>query len=203
MQQHYSVSTIELLTIVKTFKEFKGMLWGQRTKVYTDHINLIQDALGLTYDHVYWWRFLLKEYVPEIVHIKGIHNTVADAISRLDFGPVKDEKAHWMTLTKGWYHYTRHDPNEGSPYDHQKELNTVFTNHSEEILVSPLTVSKIAQAQRDDAFLKKLRPHDKYSTQLVDDTQLLCKDGKMVMLQNQAVSWHHHYLQLPEHTCLE
>ena len=41
MQQHYSVTKIELLAIVETLKEFKGMLWGQRLKVYTDHKNLI------------------------------------------------------------------------------------------------------------------------------------------------------------------
>ena len=46
-QQKYSVTEIELLAIVETLKEFKGMLWGQRIKVYTDHNNLIQDALGL------------------------------------------------------------------------------------------------------------------------------------------------------------
>eukprot|EP00804_Cyclotella_cryptica_P031117 CCRYP_011728-RA/>CCRYP_011728-RA protein AED:0.45 eAED:0.45 QI:0/-1/0/1/-1/1/1/0/134 len=34
----------KLLAIVETLKEFKGMLWGQRLKVYTDHKNLIQDA---------------------------------------------------------------------------------------------------------------------------------------------------------------
>ena len=39
-QQKYSVTKIELLAIVETLKEFKGMLWGQRIKVYTDHINL-------------------------------------------------------------------------------------------------------------------------------------------------------------------
>ena len=36
MQQKYSVTEIELLAIVETLKEFKGMLWGQRLKVYTD-----------------------------------------------------------------------------------------------------------------------------------------------------------------------
>ncbi len=51
-QQKYSVTNLELLAIVETLKEFKGMLWGQRSKVYTDHKNLIQDALGLTSDHV-------------------------------------------------------------------------------------------------------------------------------------------------------
>ncbi len=64
------------------------MLWGQRITVYTDHKNLIQEALGLTSNHVYQWRLLLEEYIPNIVHIKGIHNTVANAISRLDYGPV-------------------------------------------------------------------------------------------------------------------
>jgi hypothetical protein len=80
-QTKYSVTKIELLAIVETLKEFQGMLWGQHIKVYTDHKNLIRDALGLTSNRVYQWRLLLEEYAPEIVYIKGIHNTVADAIS--------------------------------------------------------------------------------------------------------------------------
>jgi hypothetical protein len=81
MQTKYSVTKIELLVIVETLKEFQGMLWGQTIKAYTDHKNLTQDALGLTSDRVYHWQLLLEEFAPEIVYIKGIHNTVADAIS--------------------------------------------------------------------------------------------------------------------------
>ena len=80
MQQKYSVTKIELLAIVETLKEFKGMLWGQSIKVFTNHKNLTRDTLGLTSTRVYWWRVLLVEYAPKIVHIKGIHDTVADAI---------------------------------------------------------------------------------------------------------------------------
>ncbi len=47
-QRKYSVTEIEQLSIVKTLKEFKGMLWGQSIKVYTAHANLIRDALGMT-----------------------------------------------------------------------------------------------------------------------------------------------------------
>jgi hypothetical protein len=36
-QQKYSVTEIELLAMVETLKKFKGMLWGQDIKVYTDH----------------------------------------------------------------------------------------------------------------------------------------------------------------------
>jgi hypothetical protein len=85
MQQKYSVTKIELLAIVETLKEFKGMLWGQSINIFTDHINLTRDALGLTSDRVYQWRLLLEEYAPEIIYIKGIHNAIADAILQLEY----------------------------------------------------------------------------------------------------------------------
>jgi hypothetical protein len=86
-QQKYSVMKIEFLAIVETLKEFKGMMWGQDIKVYAGHKNLTRDALGLTSDRVYCWRLLLEEYDPEIIYIKGIHNTVADTILQLEYDP--------------------------------------------------------------------------------------------------------------------
>jgi hypothetical protein len=75
----------------------------------------------MTLDRVYLWRLLLEEYGPEIVCIKGIHNTVADAISRLDYDPSVNQTAenyhltkvrrasfksrqrqNWMTVSKHW-----------------------------------------------------------------------------------------------------
>jgi hypothetical protein len=82
-QQKYSITEIELLAIVEALKKIK---------VYTDHQNLMRDALGLNSDRVYRWRLLLEKYGPKIVYIKDIHNTVVDALLRLDFGPVPDQK---------------------------------------------------------------------------------------------------------------
>ncbi len=56
------------------------------------HRNLTRDALGLTSDRVYRWRLLLEEYAPEIFYIKGIHSTVADATSRLEYNPMQNDK---------------------------------------------------------------------------------------------------------------
>ena len=73
------------------------MLWGQHIKVFTDHKNLTHKALELTSDRVYRWRLLLEEYGPENVYIKGVDNTVAGDLSRLEYDPknnVKDLSAH-------------------------------------------------------------------------------------------------------------
>ena len=69
------------------------MLWGQTINVFTNHKNLMQQALGLTSDSVYRWRLLLEEYVPTIAYIKGIDNTVADAINRLEYDSSKYTKS--------------------------------------------------------------------------------------------------------------
>ena len=135
---------------------------------------------------------------------KGTHNTVADAISRLDFGPCPSAKENWMTFTKCWCHYTMQEESVENTSAHQEQMNLVFANHSKEDVIYPLTVREIAQAQKLDASLKKF--NDQYSTQLVENTEVLCKDGKMVIpvaLQHRAVSWYHHYLQHPGHTRLE
>ncbi len=78
-QQKYSVTEIELLAIVETLKKFKGCCGGKTSKS-THHKNLTRDALGLTSGRVNRWCLLLEEYAPKIIIIKGIHNTVADAI---------------------------------------------------------------------------------------------------------------------------
>ena len=111
-----------------------------------------------------------------------------------------------MSFTKCWCHYTIHAPPEESSSNQQHQINMVFANHCEEDVIYPLTVKEIALAQEDDLVLKKLRKTEKYSTQLVEDTSVLCKDGKIVIpkvLQRRAVSWYHHYLQHPGHTRLE
>ena len=43
---------------------------------------------------------MLEEYRPKIVYIKGIHNTVADAISRLEYDPSVNQTAENYHLMK-------------------------------------------------------------------------------------------------------
>jgi hypothetical protein len=146
------------------------MLWGQDIKVYTDHKNLTRDALGLTSDRVYCWQLLLEEYAPEIIHIKGTHNTVADAILRLEYDlklnktneithamlgvePDKLSMQQWKSFVHHWHSYNKASMPMQAHCFHTIE---VFANCSDEDKIYPLTTAKIAAAQQADAPLKHL-----------------------------------------------
>jgi len=203
------------------------MLWGQTIKVYTDHKNLTRDALGLTSYRVYRWRLLLEEYAPEIVYIKGVHNTVADAISRLEYDPSRNstnEYTHatvrvptaepttipnrWKTFSKHWRCYNECHATTNTT---DIQLNAVFANRSEEDEIYPLTTVEIAEAQKADATYKHFFKHNAVIDQgleikLIENTLCVCKEGRLVIpkpLQRRAVLWYHHYLQHPGHTRLE
>ncbi len=174
-QSKYTVTKLELLAIVETLNEFNGMMWGQRLNVYTDHKNLTRDGLGLTSDRVTLWRILLEEYAPQIIYIKGIHNTVADAISRLDYDPKvnsTNEYNHathgmstkeatsqrWLMFSKLWSCYNK--AQQDSDETNIIQLNEVFANHSKDDEIYPLTVTEIVDAQKADTKLKQFFKHN-------------------------------------------
>ena len=106
-----------------------------------------------------------------------------------------------MMFMKCWCHYTMQEESVVNTSAHQEQMNLVFANSSKEDAIYPLTVQKIANTHKLDASLGKLK--DKYSTQLVKNTEVFFNDGKLfipVPLQHHAVSWYHHYLQHSGHT---
>ena len=179
------------------------MLWGQKIRVFTDHQNLVRDALGLTSNRVYRWRLLLEEFSPKIEYIKGITNTVADAISRLDYDPkINPDTTHSFFMRKSadmgisminlkWKILIHHFANcsNSLPNDIVKTDNSCFTpqhvfaNRDEEEEVFPLTVTEIADAQHDDENLRKIlkrggetieKPvHSEYQVSLIEDTRVV------------------------------
>lgn len=76
----------ELLIISETLREYKTMLKGQRIMIYTDHKNLTYACTDHTSDRVLRQRLIIDEYGANLVYVKGEHNVMADAPSRLDMG---------------------------------------------------------------------------------------------------------------------
>ncbi len=105
---------------------------------------------------------MLEEYRPKIVYFKGIHNTIADAISWLEYDPsvnptaenyhltkvkrtsvTSHQRQNWMTVSKHWCNLEidTYNPN---------DLNFALANHREEEEIYPLTTIEIAEAQCKD-----------------------------------------------------
>jgi hypothetical protein len=107
---------------------------------------------------------LLEEYGPEIVYIEGIHNTIADAISRLEYDPSVNQTAENYHLTKvrsskssqrqNWMTVSKHWRNLEIDTYKPEDLNFAYANHGEEEEIYPLTTIEIAEAQRKDQELK-------------------------------------------------
>ncbi len=150
---------------------------------------------------------------------------VTDAISWLDCNPMiyltskcnhamlgmsskGDTIAKWNSFSKLWHCYNEYN----TGMQMQKcNLNQVFTNHSKEENFFLLLHKRLLRTKKANDKLKHFSKHNaildkELEVSLVDDTHLVCKDGRMIIpkpLQRCTVLWFHHYLQHPGHTCLE
>ncbi len=85
-----------------------------------------------------------------------------------------------MTVSKHWCNLEI-DPNK------PEDLYFAFANHGEEDETYPLTTIAIAEAQQKDqelkAYFKKnaRMPKNDICLQLVEDTKVLCKNGKLII----------------------
>ncbi len=172
---------------------------------------------------------MLEEYKPKIIYIKGIHNTIAEAVSQLEYDPsvnqtaesfytmkVKNKQScqrqNWMAGSKSWCKLDIDTESLNLYTNKHDDWNLVFAHHKEEDKICPLTTLEIAEAQRKDQELKvhfkqiaKI-PQKDICFHLIEDTKVLCKNGKLIIpasLRHRAVSWYHHYLQHLGHSCLE
>ena len=179
------------------------MLLGQKVIIYTDHQNLIRDNLGSTSDRVQRWNLLLNEYGVDIRYIKGVDNTVADAISRLDYcpkinphpgdeldsnGEFREEYAHhrWNKMITLLAHYQNDDDNSPPVEEEVEELTSkecmshIFANSAaDDEEIYPVTIKEIAAEQRKDPKMKHIfeRPGKDPRNQktIIDDTVVLVR----------------------------
>ena len=75
----------ELLAIFLTVKHFRAYLEGANFKIFTDHLPIVSAAendLDRPIPKESRWLSYILSHKPEIIHIKGKDNIIADALSR-------------------------------------------------------------------------------------------------------------------------
>jgi hypothetical protein len=112
-QLNYAITEKELLAVVFAIKKFRSYLVGAKVIVYTDHTAL---KYLLTKKHakprLIRWILLLQEFDLEIREKKGVENSVADHLSRLQFEEsaelpindyMRDDTLLKVSTTDSWY----------------------------------------------------------------------------------------------------
>ena len=82
-QCNYTTIEKELLSIVKTFKEFHTILLGSMIRVHTDHKNLTHRLTDFTTQCVLRWRLLLEEFNLMFLYKAEPDNVLVNALSRV------------------------------------------------------------------------------------------------------------------------
>ena len=203
-QMRYTVGERELLSIVETLKEFRNILFGHEITVYTDHKNLT--CKNYNSDRVMRWRLLIEEYGPNLIHLPGHNNVVADALSRLDteeicasISPVDVNPAELLNELS----YTVTDYTEGEYSD--EILADLFDVDELPEDAYPLTYKIIDQYQLQDPLLKQKLKNSIYVTKSFRGggkvRQLIShRDGRIVIptvLCKRVLQWYHEYLLHP------
>ena len=99
------------------------------------------------------------------MYINGIHNTVADAISPLDYGPVHKDRSTMMTFAQCWCHNTSGQEESTSPSAYMQEsMNLVFANWDDKDTIYPLTAREIAETQKHNLELNTMAAIYGYTT---------------------------------------
>ena len=176
----------------------------------------------MTSDRVYRWRLLIEEYGPEIMYIKGVDNTVADAISRLDYDPTMnrhadDEDSNEYSSDEKWNNFitlfNHYDVKscDISNANYKHNYSQAFANNLSDDKIYPVAVAEIADGQRRDPlwkpFFKEKDPKRAIRKVIIEETEVLVKDQNRLVvptaLRARVLQWYHHYLQHPGISRLE
>lgn len=187
-QRNYTTTEKELLSIVECLKQFKNILFGYEIHVYSDHKNLVYEATLSESQRVMRWRLLLEEFGPQIHHIAGVDNIVADTLSRLKSSNAEEDGDDVSTTDKlqEMYANTRVRSIQAD-FPLEKELIRVEQNK---------------ELNRRNSKLKKLVDDKKsdYYFGRVDDVKLVLKDNKIYIpesMREATLNWYHYYLNHP------
>jgi len=148
------------------------MLLGQQIEVFTDDKNPVHKHFNT--ERVVRWRLLLEEFGPELTHVKGTNNVVADALIRLEMAEAElSAEAFTNELAN-----EEEDFPTGCPLSH-KEM--AFRQKKDRALQNKFRTQPKLHIEKPHAFSDSTH-------------ELIAKNDKICVpksLQHKCAEWHH------------
>ena len=138
----------ELLSIVETLENFRGILIGSRIVIHSDHKHLSFDSFKS--ERIRRWRLLLEEYDYFFTYTPGKDDFIAGMLSRYPF--------HSST------------PSELRKICAEPEINTVDNDHDNPC---PVDFKYISTEQAKDIKIQLHRNSPGYSTKTIHEVDLI------------------------------
>ena len=161
------------------------------------------------------WRLLLEEYSPKVVHIAGIDNDAADALSRLDITDKANDARVWGEKSKRLEYINVHMMNicmfllESEFEDDGLDDDAVMTMKEVDKSSYPLDLKSMRTAQlEDENLIRIVRNHlsgsginnTVYTYKAVEDVELIHKNNRILVprsKQQSVLDWYHNILVHP------
>jgi hypothetical protein len=159
--------------------------------VHTDHKNTLYG--NLANNHIARWRLLLEEYSPEIRHIKGKDNIIADTLSRMDVTENSNDTPKVCAYTLSSILHNENVSAIMTSFTTQKEIDSELF---------PMLPELITKEQKGDPQIQKLKETGTHpiKEQTIEGVLLLTIDNRIIIpkvLQQRIVSWYRLYLKHP------
>ena len=157
--------------------------------VFLDHKNLVYATTLSEYQRVMHWRLILEEFWPNIQHLSGVDNILADTLSILQ-----------STSVDKYYPIT------SKSQCHANELFAMSSAENNEYCF-PLNLLNVQREQQK--YLRKVNSKlstyisdrvSGYSKQALENVKRIFYDSKMYVpksLHRRVLDWYHFYLKHP------
>ena len=189
LQHKFTTIQKELLSVVEFINQFRGILFGYEINLFSYHKNLVYSATLSEYQRVIWWKLILGQFVPNIQHIAGFDNILADKLIRLPYTPVNK----YYTIT------VKDHCCENQLFALGRDKNNKFC--------FPLTLLNVEIEQQKELRDINSKPNayltDRvfcYSRQVLDNVELIFYNSKIYVSQNlikRVIDWQRIYLNPP------
>ena len=198
-QQKYTIGEREMLSAVETLLEFRNILLGSKITIYTDHMNNVNPTTKHASKRITHWRWLMEEFGPTFVYVRGDANNIADTFSRLE---TKNKVSEALCCLEAA------DVTFSSLTDmEQAELFDSLAEEETPQYVYPLGANVIAREQKKDRqLLELLTSKSAYFTKKVEGVELIHMNDKIYIpaqLRPQVLTWYHEMLIHPGQKRLE
>ncbi|GFH50707.1 hypothetical protein CTEN210_07183 [Chaetoceros tenuissimus] len=185
---HKPQTAKEMKSLIGMIQFYRDM-WRRRSHILSPLIDAaaVYEATLSESQRVMRWRLLLEEFGPNIIHIAGVDNIVADTLSRLRSNNVEEEEIE-STDTK---------------------IQELFANRRVRSIQADFPLEKKLLREEQQKELKKRNSKIKklldekdseYKIKELDGVELIMYKDKVYVpqtLRESTLNWYHHYLNHP------